>query len=63
MSKQETKIRKHRSAARADWEFIGAEVSPAVYEALKAESKEVGVAQAVVIRWALETYLSERLPK
>ena len=50
-----------RSAARADWKFMGAEVPPNVFEAAVAEARENGVPQAVVIRWALESYLSDRL--
>lgn len=61
MTKQKTKARPNRSAARADWKFMGAEVPPNVFEAAVAEARENGVPQAVVIRWALESYLSDRL--
>lgn len=64
MGKQITaKKRPGRSAARADWKFMGAEVPPDVYKAAVDESRENGVPQAVVIRWALESYLHERLDK
>lgn len=61
MVKQTAKKRPGRSAARADWKFMGAEVPPKVFDAAVAEAAEVGVPQAAVIRWALETYLSDRL--
>lgn len=60
MTKQ-TKRRSPRSEARADWHPIGCEVPPPLFEALLAEAKENGVPQAVVQRWALETYLHDRL--
>lgn len=64
MDKQITKKKRPgRSPARADWKFVGAEVTPQVFDAVVAEAKEVGVGQAVVIRWALESYLTERLAK
>lgn len=59
--KQQAAKRTTRSKARSDWKFAGAEVPPATYDAMVAEAADTGVAQAVIIRWALETYLSERL--
>lgn len=60
MAKQ-IKKRPGRSAARADWKFVGAEVPQDVFEAVVAEAQENGVPQAVVIRWSLESYLHDRL--
>lgn len=57
------KKRPGRSAARADWKFMGAEVPPELFEAAVAEAQENGVPQAVILRWAMESYLHERLGK
>jgi hypothetical protein len=63
MTKQITKKKPGRSPARADWKFAGAEIPPELDGAINAEVSEVGVPRAVVIRWALESYLSDRLKK
>lgn len=48
-----------KSAARSDWRYIGAEVPGTIYDKMVAEAHKQGVAQAVIIRWAMADYFAE----
>ncbi len=55
------KISEKKSGTRPGWHHIGADVRTPLFEAIKAEAEENGVPYATVQRWALESYLNDRL--